>query len=199
MKCDGCGVENVEGVERCSGCSKELSSSVGESVKVDDVPVAAPATSTQSATYSAPAYAAHAQRAPAAPVSPQQSAATQQQSYNSQSSYSAAPARPATYSYQQPYYYPPVLQRPKPQFTITDVYIIIGFVLAVIGIFAYAFILLPASIGFSIVGFVKRTNARTLGLSIAGIVVGVVACLIKIGMVLNELGFIPDWLSAGIF
>jgi len=87
----------------------------------------------------------------------------------------------------------------KQPFTITDAYIIIGFVLAIVGVFAYAFILLPASIGFSVVGFVKRTNARTLGLSIAGIVVGVVACLIKIGMVLNELGVIPDWLSAGIF
>jgi len=87
----------------------------------------------------------------------------------------------------------------KQPFTITDAYIIIGFVLAVVGVFSYAFILLPASIGFSVVGFVKRTNARTLGLSIAGIVVGVVACLIKIGMVLNELGVIPDWLSAGIF
>jgi len=91
------------------------------------------------------------------------------------------------------------MQRPKQPFTITDAYIIIGFVLAIVGIFSYAFILLPTSIAFSVVGFVKRTNARTLGLSIAGIVVGVVACLIKIGMVLNELGFIPDWLSAGIF
>ena len=74
-----------------------------------------------------------------------------------------------------------------------------GFVLAIVGIFAYSFLLLPVSIGFSVVGFIKRTNARTLGLSIAGIVVGVVACLIKVGMVLNDLGVIPDWLSAGIF
>jgi len=103
------------------------------------------------------------------------------------------------YNYQQPYYSYPYGMKEKQPFTITDAYIIIGFVLAIVGIFAYAFILLPASIGFSVVGFVKRTNSRTLGLSIAGIVVGVVACLIKVGMVLNELGVIPDWLSAGIF
>jgi len=76
---------------------------------------------------------------------------------------------------------------------------VIGFVLAIVGVFVYAFLLLPISIGFSVVGFVKRTNSRTHGLSLAGIVVGVVACLIKVGLVLNELGLIPDWLSAGIF
>jgi len=112
----------------------------------------------------------------------------------------AQPAVGSTTAYQQPYYYyQPIPQREKQPFSITDVYIIIGFVLAIVGIFAYAFLLLPVSIGFSIFGFIKRTNARTLGLSVAGIVVGVVACLIKIGMVLHELGFIPDWLSAGIF
>ena len=106
----------------------------------------------------------------------------------------------ASASYQQPYYYyQPLPMREKQPFSITDVYIIIGFVLAIVGVFAYSFLLLPVSICFSIIGFVKRNNARTLGLSIAGIVVGIVACLIKIGMVLNELGFIPDWLSAGIF
>ena len=141
-----------------------------------------------------PSYAATAQRsAPVASVPPATSAYTAPPSYNT------APARPPPYSYQQPYYYPPVSQRQKQPFTITDAYIIIGFVLAIVGIFYYAYILLPAGIGFSVVGFVKRTNARTLGLSVAGIVVGVVASLIKVGMVLSELGVIPDWLSAGIF
>jgi len=114
--------------------------------------------------------------------------------------YNSAPSRSATQQeYPQTGYYPPYTPRAKQPFTITDCYIIIGFVLAIIGVFSYAFILLPASIGFSIVGFVKRTNVRTLGLSIAGIVVGVVASLIKLGTILHELGLIPDWLSAGIF
>jgi len=120
---------------------------------------------------------------------------------------SASPVYPAAqsrltppYPYQQPpYVYPPFVQKEKQPFTITDAYIVIGFVLAIVGVFSYAFLLLPISIGFSVVGFVKRTNSRTHGLSLAGIVVGVVACLIKVGLVLNELGLIPDWLSAGIF
>jgi len=115
--------------------------------------------------------------------------------------YPAAASRTAPpYPYQQSsYVYPPYAQKEKQPFTITDAYIVIGFVLAVVGVFSYAFLLLPISIGFSVVGFVKRTNSRTHGLSLAGIVVGVVACLIKVGLVLNELGLIPDWLSAGIF
>lgn len=91
------------------------------------------------------------------------------------------------------------MKREKQAFSIVDAYIITGFVLAIIGVFTYAFILLPASIGFSIVGFVKRTNTRTLGLSIAGIVVGIVAILIMVGTWLDRLGVIPDWLRAGIF
>jgi len=113
--------------------------------------------------------------------------------------YNTASTRPSPYTYQQPYYYSSSPVKPKQPFVITDAYIIIGFTLSVIGIFTYAFILLPAGIGFSVVGFVKRTNARTLGLSVAGIVIGVVACFIRVGMLLNELGIIPDWLSSGIF
>jgi len=112
---------------------------------------------------------------------------------------SMRPPGPSPYQYQPQYYYPPAPIKEKQPFSITDAYIIIGFVLAIVGIFAYSFLLLPVSILFSIIGFVKRKNARTLGLSVAGIVVGVVACLIRIGLLLNQLGFIPDWLSAGIF
>ena len=114
-------------------------------------------------------------------------------------------SRPTAPQYQQPYNqyptYPPynATRREKQTFTITDAYIIIGFVLAIVGVFVYSFVLLPASIGFSVVGFVKRTNTRTLGLSIAGIVVGVVAILIRVAGMLTDLGLIPEWLSAGIF
>ena len=202
MKCNSCGYENIEGAVSCSNCMQSLGSDVGgESKAVNNAPATndAPAAAVTYAPVvqtSAPAasYAAPAQR-----VAPSASAQPAPSAYTAQSSYNTAPARPVSYAYQQPYYYPQIVQRPKQQFTITDVYIIIGFVLAIVGVFAYAYILLPVSIGFSVVGFVKRTNARTLGLSIAGIVVGVVACLIKIGLVLNELGVIPDWLSAGIF
>ena len=211
MKCSSCGHENESGANYCASCNNNLSVT------------ATPSTSTYSATQNTSPSQTASSSAYTTPQSPPQSTSASStsasastttpsttQSYNSQSSYASGPAYSATqvyngsrsassYPYQQPYYYQPVMQRPKQPFTITDAYIIIGFVLAIVGIFSYAFILLPTSIAFSVVGFVKRTNARTLGLSIAGIVVGVVACLIKIGMVLNELGFIPDWLSAGIF
>ena len=177
MKCANCGYDNATGASYCTHCNHSFSG----------VSSAAPSTASSSPSAAPPPAAS------AAPYSNTSSTAqTQAPAYQTA-------RNPSSYNYQQPYYYPPYANREKQPFTITDAYIIIGFVLAIVGVFAYAFILLPASIGFSVVGFVKRTNARTLGLSIAGIVVGVVACLIKIGMVLNELGVIPDWLSAGIF
>jgi len=205
MKCTSCGYENIEEANFCSNCKQPLNSTTSDSESASKS--SAPSTAEPTASpVAAPAAAPSANPAPSAPsvpgTTPTPNVSTAQYapaSYSQAPSYNTVPVRPAPYAYQQPYYYQSASQRPKRPFTITDAYIIIGFVLAVVGIFAYAFILLPASIGFSVVGFVKRTNARTLGLSIAGIVVGVVACLIKIGMVLNELGVIPDWLSAGIF
>ena len=182
MKCSNCGYDNVAGANYCTQCNNFLGIEPAAATPESD-----------------------AAAAPEAPVTPEASVAPSQPT---EPAYAAAPSysrSPASYNYQQPYsyqqpYYPySYTPRDKQPFTITDAYIIIGFVLAIVGIFAYAFILLPASICFSVVGFVKRTNTRTLGLSIAGIVVGVVACLIKVGMVLNQLGVIPDWLSAGIF
>ena len=193
MKCTNCGHDNAAGANYCTNCNQSLS----------DVSSATTSPAPSAATPSSPPYSS-----PASPGSPASSPTPSTAPYASPPSpaqsavpaYQSAPSRsPASYNYPQSYYYPPYASKDKQPFTITDAYIIIGFVLAIVGVFAYAFILLPASIGFSVVGFVKRTNARTLGLSIAGIVVGVVACLIKIGMVLNELGVIPDWLSAGIF
>ena len=183
MKCNNCGNENASGANYCTYCNTAFNSTSVPVSPPAAAPIAQSAYSTQAAQPAAATPSAPAQSSYAAP------------------SYQPPPARSAiSYSNQHPYYPPYAhISREKQPFTITDAYIIIGFVLAIVGIFAYAFILLPASIGFSVVGFVKRTNARTLGLSIAGIVVGVVACLIKVGMVLNELGVIPDWLSAGIF
>ena len=209
MKCSNCGYENVEGANFCANCNNALAA---EAVPVaEDTPVAEDALVTEDAyvTEATPAAedvpAADATQSAASSSAYYYGTAAQSNAYNY--NYAAAQAAPynsasartaASYNY-QPYYYANYPRKTKQPFTITDAYIIIGFVLAVVGIFTYAFILLPASIFFSVVGFVKRTNARTLGLSIAGIVVGVVACLIKVGMVLNELGVIPEWLSAGIF
>jgi len=200
MKCSACDFDNVIGSVYCTKCNNTLNTTA------PSMPPVAPDIKTVSPQPSA------AQPAPAAPpvqpVAPAPSISTPATSsapyappQSSPPAYPAAVSRPAQpYPYQQPsYVYPPYAQKEKQPFTITDAYIVIGFVLAVVGVFSYAFLLLPISIGFSVVGFVKRTNSRTHGLSLAGIVVGVVACLIKVGLVLNELGLIPDWLSAGIF
>jgi len=187
MKCFSCGYENIDGVEYCSNCNQYVGAvPVNEVPAVSDPLVEASKPDVSAAYSSQPAHSA-----------PYSYGA--QTTYSAPYSYNSASAPTTLYPYQYPYYYMPVAQKPKQPVTITDAYIIIGFVLAVVGMFNYAMILLPASIGFSVVGFVKRTNVRTQGLSIAGIVVGVVSCLIKIGMVLNELEVIPDWLSAGIF
>ena len=179
MKCSNCGNENANDANFCTNCNNPFTQ---PNTQEPSYPVSAPVAP------AAPAYTPP-------PVSPPP---VQSPQYPQQNQAPQAPVRTGVpYTYQQPYYvYQPKEKQP---FTITDVYIIIGFVLSILGVFAYAFILLPAGIAFSIVGFVNRTNVRTLGLSIAGIVVGVVACLIKIGMILHEHGLIPDWLSAGIF
>ena len=173
MKCPNCSHENASGANYCTNCNTAL-------IAVSSSATPSPASPSTPPTPS-----------PTPTTPPAQSSA---------STYStAAPRSASPYSYQPYYSYPAYSPKEKAPFTITDVYIIIGFVLAILGVFTYSFILLPASIFFSVVGFVKRTNRRTLGLSIAGIVVGVVACIIRVGTILSELGIIPDWLSAGIF
>ena len=185
MKCSKCGQENNAGDNFCSSCKNDLRA-IPPAEAVVPVEITAPSSDDDTA-------AAPNASAPVPPPPPQQP-------QSMPPVHNTMPPRPnVPQGYPQHPYYPPYAPRAKQPFTITDCYIIIGFVLAIIGIFFFAFILLPASIGFSIVGFVKRTNVRTLGLSIAGIVVGVVASLIKLGSILNDLGLIPDWLSAGIF
>jgi len=183
MKCSNCEHDNAVDAKYCAKCSNSLSI-VTEGVN----------SSSQSSPSTAGAAPGTSPTPNTAPNHTQSTTPT----YTSPPVYNTASARPTPYTYQQPYYSPAPVRQKQP-FSITDAYIIIGFILSIIGIFTYAFILLPAGIGFSIIGFVRRTNARTLGLSVAGIVIGVVACFIRVGMLLNELGFIPDWLSSGIF
>ena len=186
MICTTCGFENADDAVSCTKCNNSFGTS--SEAAVSPAPAVPPPPPPQAASAAPPAPPVSSKPA-VAPVQPAPHA------------YSAPPPRTTPpYPYQQPsYIYPAYVQKDRQLFTITDAYIVIGFVLAIVGIFVYAFLLLPISIGFSVVGFVKRTNSRTHGLSLAGIVVGVVACLIKVGLVLNELGLIPDWLSAGIF
>jgi len=197
MKCSNCGHENTSDANICVNCNHSLATPA-QSTAPAPTNITAPGYSSAAgpAQASIPSY-----KSAPSPATSASSAYSPSPAYSSPTAYGSAPspARPVAYTYPQPYYYPPSPAKPKQPFTITDAYIIIGFVLSIIGVFTYAFILLPAGIGFSIIGFVKRTNSRTLGLSVAGIVIGVVACFVRVGMLLNELGIIPDWLSSGIF
>jgi len=195
MKCPNCGNVNSSGANYCTHCNCSLTSNSGtqtqQSGQAQQTVPGQPGASVQSAVQpSAPVQQPPTGYTPPQPIQP---------NIPQQPPVPMRPPGPSSYQYQPPYYYQSAPIREKQPFSITDAYIIIGFVLAIVGIFSYSFLLLPVSIFFSIIGFVKRKNARTLGLSIAGIVVGVVACLIRIGLLLNQLGFIPDWLSAGIF
>jgi len=205
MKCSNCGQDVNEGDNYCSSCNFYLNdASAADTAINNDTPAGTPEqilSPDETPEKTSPSSEAAPVIPTASPQSiPQSSPYSQQPQSAPHPGYVTSPVRtPGPPGYHQSGYYPPYTPRVKQPFTITDCYIIIGFVLAIIGVFSYAFILLPASIGFSIVGFVKRTNTRTLGLSIAGIVVGVVSSLIKLGTILHELGLIPDWLSAGIF
>lgn len=77
-----------------------------------------------------------------------------------------------------------------------DTVSIIGFVAAFFGIFIYAVILLPIGLVASVIGLKSRLLK---GLSIAGIIVSVLAVVIKILVVLYKYDLIPQWITQGIF
>lgn len=87
-------------------------------------------------------------------------------------------------------------QVPKKIFTWNDVSTIIGFVASIIGIFWSAIVLLPLGGVASYLGF--RGN-KTKGLAIAGLVISVIAIIIKICVVLYSIGVIPEWVTNGVF
>jgi len=228
MKCSNCGYVNAMGANSCAQCNQSLGYTPYTSVNVppqahatptpsavasmpsavqSTVPTPTPSTSTPGATAATASSPTNTGFAQTNATVPTQAAAYAPNpiapaSANPDAAAHYAPqARPYTPpSYPSPYPpYQSVIQKPKQPFTLSDACIIIGFVLAVIGVFTYSIILLPASIVFSVVGYIKRNNSRTLGLSISAIVVSIVACLIRLATFLDGLGFIPSWLRDGIF
>lgn len=80
--------------------------------------------------------------------------------------------------------------------SVFDTVSIIGFVAAIFGIFIYAVILLPIGLVASVLGLKSRILK---GLSIAGIIISVIAVVIKILVVLYTYDLIPQWITQGIF
>lgn len=73
---------------------------------------------------------------------------------------------------------------------------ILGFVCSMLGIFVFAVVLLPIAIIASAIGFVKK---QLNGLAIAGLIISIVALVIKIFVLLDRYEVIPYWMTRGIF
>lgn len=99
---------------------------------------------------------------------------------------------------QVPPYQPstPYVAPPKKSFKWSDVCILIGFISSLVGLFWSSIFLLPLGIICSVIGFIGN---KTNGLAIAGMVISIIAFIIKIAIVLNEMGVIPEWVTRGLF
>ncbi len=80
--------------------------------------------------------------------------------------------------------------------TFFDTLSIFGFVAPIFGLFAYAVILLPLGFILSLLGLKSK---YLKGLSIAGLVVSLLAGIVKIMILLYEYDLIPYWITEGVF
>ena len=78
----------------------------------------------------------------------------------------------------------------------SDVCILIGFISSLVGLFWSSIFLLPIGIICSVIGFIGN---KTNGLAIAGMVISIIAFIVKIAVLLNEAGVIPEWVTRGLF
>ena len=89
---------------------------------------------------------------------------------------------------------PPLPQR-KP-FNFFDVMTILGFVSSIVGMWIVGFVLEPLGVIASLLGFFKGTRYK--GLAAAGIVIAVIAFIIRIFMVLYDNNVIGRWAVDGL-
>ena len=90
---------------------------------------------------------------------------------------------------------PPAAKPLKKLFTWSDVSTLIGFISSIVGIVWCAILMLPLGATCSILGF---KGNKSKGLAVAGIVISVIAGLIKVGIILYEAGLLPQWFISGI-
>ena len=99
---------------------------------------------------------------------------------------------PSPMMYQQP------APKPKKQpLTIFDLFSILGFVAAIVGMFSASIILHPVSAIASIVGFVGHSRFKAL--AIAGFVIAIVGGIVFTVISLYRAGYIPEWITDGAF
>lgn len=100
--------------------------------------------------------------------------------------YSAYPAPP----------YASTMRPMKKTYTWRDICTIIGFASSIIGFFTFWLVLCPVGLITSILGY---RGDRTKGLAVAGIIISVLAILVKIGYILYDSNLLPHWLTSGVF
>lgn len=96
-----------------------------------------------------------------------------------------------------PAYPQPPAPKPKKPLGIYDLFAILGFVAAIVGMFSVSVILHPVSAISSIVGFVGKTRFKAL--SIAGFVIAIVGGIVFTVISLYRAGYIPEWITDGAF
>lgn len=108
---------------------------------------------------------------------------------------SAPPPPPYNFP-QQPPIAPGFIPSSQSKISWGDVCTMVGFVASLLGILFFSVILLPLGCVMSIIGF--KSN-RTKSIAVAGIVISIVAILIKVGVTLYDYHLIPHWVTSGIF
>ena len=91
---------------------------------------------------------------------------------------------------------PTMASPPYSSFTWVDVFSIVGFVAALIGLFWASVVLLPVGNICALIGFFSR---KTRGLAVAALTISIIGLLIKLCVELYQAGMIPEWLTSGIF
>ena len=94
----------------------------------------------------------------------------------------------------QPPVQPPHIQK-KP-FSFFDVLTILGFVSSIVGLWGVGFVLEPIGVLASLLGFFK--GSRYKGLAAAGIVIAVIAFIIRLFMTLYDNNVLGRWAVDGI-
>ncbi|MBO6232268.1 MAG: zinc ribbon domain-containing protein [Ruminiclostridium sp.] len=90
--------------------------------------------------------------------------------------------------------FPPIPRKP---FGVFDLLTILGFVSSIVGLFCSWVVLEPLAIVSSLIGFIKGTRSK--GLAAAGIVIAVIAFIIRLFLSLYDNNVIGKWAVEGIF
>ncbi|MBR5088859.1 MAG: zinc ribbon domain-containing protein [Ruminiclostridium sp.] len=90
----------------------------------------------------------------------------------------------------------PIPPTPKKPFGIFDVLTILGFVSSIVGLWGVGFVLEPIGVIASILGFFKGTRYK--GLAAAGMVIAIIAFIIRLFITLYDNNIIGRWAVDGI-